>query len=54
MEYVDLPGHYELVSLLLLRGADPYLNTLHKNGISYTYSRGSYSAFALAASHGHR
>ena len=46
-------GNYELVCLLLSKGADPYMNTVHR-GISLNYSKGGYSAFALAAAHGHR
>ena len=47
-------GHYELVSLLLTRGADPYLTTVPRNGISFAYSFGGHSSFSLAAAHGHR
>ncbi|XP_006823930.1 ankyrin repeat and BTB/POZ domain-containing protein 2-like [Saccoglossus kowalevskii] len=43
-------GHYELVSLLLARGADPYLFTLDKSNANSGYL----NSFALAASHGHR
>ncbi len=54
-------GHYELAALLLAKGADPYLNTAHRGPGGAAFSptgagaaRGGYSAFALAAAHGHR
>ena len=43
-----------MASLLLEHGADPYLNTTPKNGVSFTYNRGGLSAFSMAAMHGHR
>ena len=43
-----------MVTLLLEHGADPYLNTATKNGVSFTYNRGGLSAFSMAAMHGHR
>ena len=50
-----LSGHYELVSLLLAKNADPYLSTVQKNGISFgTSSSGNFNSFALAAANGHR
>ncbi|XP_022088286.1 ankyrin repeat and BTB/POZ domain-containing protein 2-like isoform X2 [Acanthaster planci] len=56
--YTDTPlqlasaaGHYEMVALLLSKGADPYLTTVHKNGIT---TKGHDNSFALAAAHGHR
>lgn len=46
-------GNFELVSLLLERGADPMIGTLCRNGISST-PLGDMNSFSLAASHGHR
>ena len=43
-----------MAGLLLEHGADPYLNTTPKNGVSFTYNRGGLSAFSMAAMHGHR
>uniref|UniRef100_A0A8C6VXW2 BTB (POZ) domain containing 11a n=1 Tax=Nothobranchius furzeri TaxID=105023 RepID=A0A8C6VXW2_NOTFU len=46
-------GNFELVSLLLERGADPMIGTLCRNGIS-SAPMGDMNSFSLAASHGHR
>ncbi|MEQ2175423.1 Ankyrin repeat and BTB/POZ domain-containing protein BTBD11-A, partial [Goodea atripinnis] len=46
-------GNFELVSLLLERGADPMIGTMCRNGISST-PLGDMNSFSLAASHGHR
>ncbi|KAK3548790.1 hypothetical protein QTP70_020668 [Hemibagrus guttatus] len=46
-------GNFELVSLLLERGADPLVGTMYRNGISTT-PHGEMNSFSLAASHGHR
>ncbi|XP_060779728.1 ankyrin repeat and BTB/POZ domain-containing protein 3-B [Neoarius graeffei] len=46
-------GNFELVSLLLERGADPLVGTMHRNGISTT-PHGEMNSFSLAAAHGHR
>ncbi|XP_033127262.1 ankyrin repeat and BTB/POZ domain-containing protein 2-like [Anneissia japonica] len=51
LQLASAAGHYELVSLLLSYGADPYLTTVHKNGIT---TKGHSNSFALAAAHGHR
>ncbi|XP_060734175.1 ankyrin repeat and BTB/POZ domain-containing protein 3-B isoform X1 [Tachysurus vachellii] len=46
-------GNFELVSLLLERGADPLVGTMYRNGISTT-PHGEMNSFSLAAAHGHR
>ncbi|XP_077122602.1 ankyrin repeat- and BTB/POZ domain-containing protein 3 isoform X2 [Ranitomeya variabilis] len=46
-------GNFELVSLLLERGADPMIGTLYRNGIS-TAPQGDMNSFSQAAAHGHR
>uniref|UniRef100_A0A8C5H256 Ankyrin repeat and BTB/POZ domain-containing protein BTBD11-B-like n=1 Tax=Gouania willdenowi TaxID=441366 RepID=A0A8C5H256_GOUWI len=46
-------GNFELVSLLLERGADPMVGTMYRNGIS-TAPQGDMNSFSLAAAHGHR
>lgn len=47
------PGNFELVSLLLERGADPMVGTMYRNGIS-TAPQGDMNSYSLAAAHGHR
>ncbi|XP_034390862.1 ankyrin repeat and BTB/POZ domain-containing protein BTBD11-B [Cyclopterus lumpus] len=46
-------GNFELVSLLLERGADPMVGTMFRNGIS-TAPQGDMNSYSLAAAHGHR
>ncbi|XP_062246786.1 LOW QUALITY PROTEIN: ankyrin repeat and BTB/POZ domain-containing protein 3-B [Platichthys flesus] len=46
-------GNFELVSLLLERGADPMVGTTYRNGIS-TAPHGDMNSYSLAAAHGHR
>ncbi|KAF5897519.1 ankyrin repeat and BTB/POZ domain-containing protein BTBD11-B isoform X1 [Clarias magur] len=46
-------GNFELVSLLLERGADPLVGTIYRNGISTT-PQSEMNSFSLAAAHGHR
>uniref|UniRef100_A0A8C1PC39 BTB (POZ) domain containing 11a n=1 Tax=Cyprinus carpio TaxID=7962 RepID=A0A8C1PC39_CYPCA len=46
-------GNFELVSLLLERGADPLIGTTYRNGIS-SGPLGEMNSYSLAASHGHR
>ncbi|XP_068595131.1 ankyrin repeat and BTB/POZ domain-containing protein 3-B [Brachionichthys hirsutus] len=46
-------GNFELVSLLLDRGADPMVGTMYRNGIS-TAPQGDMNSYSLAAAHGHR
>lgn len=48
-----LAGNFELVSLLLERGADPLIGTMYRNGISTT-PQGDMNSFSQAAAHGHR
>lgn len=50
---VAFTGNFELVSLLLERGADPMVGTLYRNGIS-TAPQGDMNSYSLAAAHGHR
>ncbi|XP_038636554.1 ankyrin repeat and BTB/POZ domain-containing protein BTBD11-B [Scyliorhinus canicula] len=46
-------GNFELVSLLLDRGAEPMIGTMCRNGFSIT-PHGDMSAYSQAAAHGHR
>ncbi|TKS90609.1 Ankyrin repeat and BTB/POZ domain-containing protein BTBD11-A [Collichthys lucidus] len=46
-------GNFELVSLLLERGADPMIGTMCRNGIS-SAPLGDMNSYSLAAAHGHR
>uniref|UniRef100_A0A3Q3BID5 BTB (POZ) domain containing 11b n=1 Tax=Kryptolebias marmoratus TaxID=37003 RepID=A0A3Q3BID5_KRYMA len=46
-------GNFELVNLLLERGADPMVGTMYRNGIS-TAPQGDMNSYSLAAAHGHR
>uniref|UniRef100_A0A672J9R3 BTB (POZ) domain containing 11a n=1 Tax=Salarias fasciatus TaxID=181472 RepID=A0A672J9R3_SALFA len=46
-------GNFELVSLLLERGADPLIGTMCRNGIS-SAPLGDMNSYSLAAAHGHR
>ncbi|KAM6926940.1 ankyrin repeat- and BTB/POZ domain-containing protein 3-B [Lycodopsis pacificus] len=46
-------GNFELVGLLLERGADPMVGTMYRNGIS-TAPQGDMNSYSLAAAHGHR
>lgn len=51
--FSGLAGNFELVSLLLERGADPLIGTMYRNGIS-TSPQGDMNSFSQAAAHGHR
>ncbi|XP_046890826.1 LOW QUALITY PROTEIN: ankyrin repeat and BTB/POZ domain-containing protein BTBD11-B-like [Hypomesus transpacificus] len=53
LQLASAAGNFELVSLLLERGADPLLGTTHRNGIS-TALQGDMNSYSLAAAHGHR
>ncbi|KAJ8245389.1 hypothetical protein GJAV_G00270230 [Gymnothorax javanicus] len=53
LQLASAAGNFELVSLLLERGADPMIGTMYRNGIS-TAPQGDMNSFSLAASHGHR
>ncbi|KAM4569616.1 ankyrin repeat- and BTB/POZ domain-containing protein 3-A isoform 2-T2 [Odontesthes bonariensis] len=46
-------GNFELVGLLLERGADPMIGTMCRNGIS-SAPLGDMNSYSLAAAHGHR
>ncbi|KAG9335193.1 hypothetical protein JZ751_005542 [Albula glossodonta] len=53
LQLASAAGNFELVSLLLERGADPMIGTMYRNGIS-TAPQGDMNSYSLAASHGHR
>ena len=46
-------GDYELLSILLRKGADPYISAVNTTSLS-PGSRGFGNAFAAAAAHGHK
>lgn len=52
-QFFIFTGNFELVSLLLERGADPMIGTTYRNGIS-SGPMGEMNSYSLAASHGHR
>uniref|UniRef100_A0A674DAD5 BTB (POZ) domain containing 11a n=1 Tax=Salmo trutta TaxID=8032 RepID=A0A674DAD5_SALTR len=53
LQLASAAGNFELVSLLLERGADPMTGTMYRNGIS-SAQLGDMNSYSLAASHGHR
>ncbi|KAM6946238.1 ankyrin repeat- and BTB/POZ domain-containing protein 3-B [Aplochiton taeniatus] len=53
LQLASAAGNFELVSLLLERGADPMLGTMYRNGISIA-PQGDMNSYSLAAAHGHR
>lgn len=53
VNHFSCTGNFELVSLLLERGADPMVGTMFRNGIS-TAPQGDMNSYSLAAAHGHR
>ncbi|KAJ8373639.1 hypothetical protein SKAU_G00042190 [Synaphobranchus kaupii] len=53
LQLASAAGNFELVNLLLERGADPMIGTMFRNGIS-TAPQGDMNSYSLAAAHGHR
>ncbi|XP_053740877.1 ankyrin repeat and BTB/POZ domain-containing protein 3-B isoform X2 [Synchiropus splendidus] len=53
LQLASAAGNFELVCLLLERGADPMVGTMYRNGIS-TAPQGDMNSYSLAAAHGHR
>ncbi|KAM3870274.1 ankyrin repeat- and BTB/POZ domain-containing protein 3-B [Diretmus argenteus] len=53
LQLASAAGNFELVRLLLERGADPMVGTMYRNGIS-TAPQGDMNSYSLAAAHGHR
>lgn len=53
LQLASAAGNFELVSLLLERGADPMVGTMYRNGIS-TAPQGDMNSYSLSAAHGHR
>ncbi|XP_066524453.1 ankyrin repeat and BTB/POZ domain-containing protein 3-A isoform X1 [Hoplias malabaricus] len=53
LQLASAAGNFELVSLLLERGADPMIGTTYRNGIT-SAPLGEMNSYCLAAAHGHR
>ncbi|XP_063073524.1 ankyrin repeat and BTB/POZ domain-containing protein 3-A isoform X2 [Engraulis encrasicolus] len=53
LQLASAAGNFELVTLLLERGADPFIGTMYRNGITST-PLGDMNSYSLAAAHGHR
>ncbi|KAL2102940.1 hypothetical protein ACEWY4_002108 [Coilia grayii] len=53
LQLASAAGNFELVTLLLERGADPFIGTMYRNGIT-SAPLGDMNSYSLAAAHGHR
>ncbi|XP_017551338.1 ankyrin repeat and BTB/POZ domain-containing protein BTBD11-A isoform X1 [Pygocentrus nattereri] len=53
LQLASAAGNFELVNLLLERGADPLIGTTYRNGIT-SAPLGDMNSYSLAAAHGHR